>query len=297
MGGAPVTIDEISLHDVDLVRPLWEALFDHHLSIGAAGLRTIEREESWPRRRAHYGRVAAEHPETKIWLVTTGKDASGYAFAYIDRSGATSGTGGDSSPEMMLETLSVHPAARGQGVGRALMQTVDRAAVDAGVTRSAVEVMYGNDRAHALYTREGFEPHSETWMRSKRARGAATHLAHDVVHGALADEVRRLGLSAEIVPGHDDTWETAAHIVRLTVVGQSAGASASASESASGESILRAISLFEACGLGSIQFDVPDGLHHEWQRGLLRREGFLLCTHRLAKHRGQGDPQSFVEGS
>ncbi len=48
--------------------PLWNALFEHHLSVGAAGLPTIPHSESWPLRRAHYERLAAEHSGVSIWL-------------------------------------------------------------------------------------------------------------------------------------------------------------------------------------------------------------------------------------
>lgn len=47
-----------------------EALFDHHLSISAAGLPTIPRESSWSLRRKHCEELFAEKPNAALWLAT-----------------------------------------------------------------------------------------------------------------------------------------------------------------------------------------------------------------------------------
>lgn len=94
---------------IPLVETLWEALFDHHVSIGAAGLPTIPREASWPRRRKHYETVFADTSNTGLWIASLNGDAVAYAVAYED---ALAG-----GRVMVLETLSVMSAARGHGLG------------------------------------------------------------------------------------------------------------------------------------------------------------------------------------
>lgn len=68
MNEAAIEVQESdSLH---LVQPLGEALFDHHLSISAAGLPTIPRESSWSLRRKHCEELFAEKPNAALWLAT-----------------------------------------------------------------------------------------------------------------------------------------------------------------------------------------------------------------------------------
>jgi ribosomal protein S18 acetylase RimI-like enzyme len=71
------------------------------------------------------------------------------------RAGMVSGTAPmDGAVE--LKSLWVAPFARGHGVGDALVQAVVRWAREQGVVRVDLEVFVGNERAEALYRRNGF---------------------------------------------------------------------------------------------------------------------------------------------
>lgn len=146
-----------------VAQPLWSALFEHHLSVGAAGLPTIPRSESWPLRRAHYERLASEAPGVSIWLASDAGSPAGYALAHEDY---VSG-----SRAQILETLSVLPAARGTGLGSRLMDAVDEEALARGIRVAAVDVLGGNERARKLYLRRGYLPCSESWMRCRISDG------------------------------------------------------------------------------------------------------------------------------
>ena len=206
MSDTKVTLQRGGVELIPRVEPLWNLLFDHHLSIGAAGLATISRGQSWPLRAAHYSRLFAEQPRTSIWLATQGASVLGYAFSFV--------CSFEERQAAVLETLSVDPSARGSGVGSLLMDAVDREALDEGNAVGIVDVMAGNPRARELYLRRGYAPHSETWMRSvagdaQPQRSDASRLL------ALAAEAEVLGFVLELSPGPDDTWVSAEIIADL----------------------------------------------------------------------------------
>lgn len=153
-----ITLSALEPKHLASLEPLWNALFDHHLSIGAAGLPTIPREQSWPLRQAHYARLITHSPQCSIWLAAQEEHPVGYALAYETHDSA--------DPLWVLETLSVLPEYRGAGIGRALLTAVDEDAHTAGIRVCAVDVMGGNPRARDLYLRAGYLPHTETWVRS-----------------------------------------------------------------------------------------------------------------------------------
>jgi ribosomal-protein-alanine N-acetyltransferase len=54
-------------------------------------------------------------------------------------------------------TIAVHPSMRGQGLGRALMQTLERALAALGVTQVFLEVRASNKPAMLLYESLGYQ--------------------------------------------------------------------------------------------------------------------------------------------
>jgi ribosomal protein S18 acetylase RimI-like enzyme len=72
--------------------------------------------------------------------------------------GQASGTGRDSEGKVELISLWVAPEARGRGVGDALTAAVIAWARRQGARRVALQVRRANDRAVALYARQGFAP-------------------------------------------------------------------------------------------------------------------------------------------
>ncbi|GAA1320477.1 GNAT family N-acetyltransferase [Leucobacter albus] len=206
--------------------PLWLALFDHHVSTGAAGMVTRPREGSWPRRRDHYRDTISGSPRASLWIATDDGTPVGYALSFEDSLGGSDALGGSgaqvgsadaaSSRIEVLETLSLLPETRGQGLGARLVSIVEGAATARGIERVAIDVMGGNDRALRFYTRAGYAPYSKTWMRS-------VHPAPGVVPPALGDtsdaeEVfAALGVSLTQTGHSDDTWVTASSVVMLDV--------------------------------------------------------------------------------
>lgn len=58
---------------------------------------------------------------------------------------------------LLMDGIFVMPAARGRGVGTALLAAIERHAADKGLSRIRLDVIDTNPRARALYEREGFE--------------------------------------------------------------------------------------------------------------------------------------------
>lgn len=146
---AGATVAEAGFESIDVVAPLWEALFDHHCSIGAAGFAVIPREWTWSLRRAHYERIFAGEANATLWVARRESTAVGYAVAFDELI--------DGSEGRILETLSVAPEARGSGLGTRLMAAFDGEVHRRGLV-AALDVMTGNERAKSLYIRQGFEP-------------------------------------------------------------------------------------------------------------------------------------------
>ncbi|EYT53736.1 hypothetical protein H490_0109870 [Leucobacter sp. UCD-THU] len=215
--GGQFEIDRVGGEAIPRLAPLWDALFDHHASIGAAGLEIVERGESWPLRERHYRRLHDEQPWVSIHLAVRSDRTVGYALSYADEL--------DGRSAVVLETLSVLPAARGAGLGTLLMRAVDEEAEAAGIGVSVVDVMGGNPRARKLYLGQGYQPYSESWMRSQRPGTAAGTHRGETTHDSavLAERAAELGFALDFSPGPDDTWVSADRIAELAPASADAG--------------------------------------------------------------------------
>jgi len=60
-------------------------------------------------------------------------------------------------PSAHLETIIVSPAARGQGLGRRLLQRAERRAAELGAQSLSLHVFSANRRARSLYRSHGFD--------------------------------------------------------------------------------------------------------------------------------------------
>ena len=282
-----IRIERVGVAALPRLAPLWEALFDHHVAIGAAGLAVIDREESWALRERHYRRLSAEHPWVSIHLGVQEGCPVGYALSYADEI--------DGRPAMVLETLSVLPEARGAGVGTRLMRAVDAEADAAGIGTAGVDVMGGNPRPRKLYLAEGYRPHSKSWLRSRRPGGgetvggaagsravvgasvgtagtAGTSAGADAELRALAAE---LGFALEFSPGPDDTWVSSDRIAEL--VPAAAGTVTDP---------LRIGALLDGladAGAWTARVEIPAAPAHEALRSALVALGFRLSTERLVR--------------
>ncbi len=261
---------------IPALEPLWNALFEHHLSVGAAGLPTIPRSESWPLRRAHYERLAAEPSGVSIWLAGDVDSPAGYALAYEDYvSGAAA---------QVLETLSVLPSARGTGLGTRLMDAVDAEARSRGIRVGAVDVLGGNERARGLYLRRGYLPHSESWMRC-RISERREDSPEPVDLSATRARAEALGFGLEFSPGPDDTWVTPAEIAELipAPAGISSLTAGLRLEKDTAEALIGLFSTLERTGRWAIRCEIPAASDAIELRRFLAAEGFRVSTERLLR--------------
>lgn len=144
------------------LEPLWLALFDHHHSVGDAGLPIIDRSQTWPRRRRIYEDLFRS-PSTFAVLAQRDGTPVGYAMCHLqdhpDDSWDTSDVVG------IIETLSLLPSERGNGTGTALMDAAEDELQRRGAVTMVTAVMEGNDRVKEFYRRRGMTPTVTYLMR------------------------------------------------------------------------------------------------------------------------------------
>jgi ribosomal protein S18 acetylase RimI-like enzyme len=154
---------------LDDLRPLWLALHHHHQAVGGERLGPyVDDDTSWAARRLLYqgffaGGGFAMLAEQDGRLV-------GYAMVAIKTSEETelddTWVSGDTVAE--IETLVVLPAARGDGVGSALLDAVDAELAERGIEDVLIAAFVTNVDAIRLYERRGFRPASLYMIRLAR---------------------------------------------------------------------------------------------------------------------------------
>lgn len=247
------------------VRDLWDALYDCHLEHGAAGLEVIARDDSWPRRLAHYQRIFANHSRAVVFLARLDARPVGYALGYEEEHVG--------EPAVVLETLSLLPASRGSGLGTSLMQSLFGEAKRHGATRGIVDVVAGNEPAFRFYLNAGFLPHSETWIRSER-----TESPTGAIPRGISDLAAEVGLAFETQPGPDDTWISSDEMADLAL--RETQDQVKTPDAAALRELFREI---EAAGLWTIQVTVPTTTDSEPWRATLASLGFRRAMERLTR--------------
>lgn len=154
----PVTIRPLAADELDRLEPIWLELHEHHVRISPrlAGMLARSRPESWASRRVKYARWTQD-PDTFVLVAERDHELLAYAFVTVG-SGYSSWNGGERQAQ--LETLSVMPSMRGQGLGSRLLDSVRDRLADAGVEYLAIAAASTNDQAHRFYARHGFR-HAE----------------------------------------------------------------------------------------------------------------------------------------
>ena len=133
------------------LEPLWKALHQHHVDISEGLGKTRTLEESWQIRQLDYG-IWIKDEAAFILIAEDDSRAVGYAFVMPKKASTSFSTPPD---YMELQTLSILPEYRGQGVGDALMREMFRILRERGVTQLSVGVVATNDRAIKFYERYG----------------------------------------------------------------------------------------------------------------------------------------------
>jgi ribosomal protein S18 acetylase RimI-like enzyme len=162
---------------LELIRPLWEALCDFHTTVPNAFAPTIIGRPFEPR-QLEFCRMAAEG-RLRIEIASaagnnTAHDDTAHDDTVADKSGAGDSVA-EGNPiaycvtrlsadgEGEVESLYVAPEFRRRGIAARLV----RAALDwltvCGAESRRVIVFHGNDEASAFYARVGFRPRNVEW--------------------------------------------------------------------------------------------------------------------------------------
>lgn len=238
------------------VQPLWEAMFDHQQSAGAAGLPVGDRGDSWRLRLARYERVFDRQPAF-VMVARQDGEPVGYVLGYADEPFEDAE---DAAPIVTIESLFVVPELRAQGLGGWLLEEAEAEAIEQwGVESSALEIMPGNALAESFTDRAGFAEIGETWLRPVLGGGEATgHEIDDDKLGELLDEGSDM-FAIGLEEGPDEMWQTSEVLVAFQPEpGFAADADALESE----------IALFAAAGATSALVALDRETSAEWTETL-----------------------------
>ena len=153
------TVTRAGAEALDRLRPLWLVLHHHHQAVGGPALGPyVDDEASWAARRSLYAGFLARGG----FAVLAERDGrlAGYAMVAVTPVEETlmpdTWRTGDRVAE--VETLVVDPAARGEGLGTALLDRVDEELAAEGVADVLIGAIVTNTDAIRLYERRGFRP-------------------------------------------------------------------------------------------------------------------------------------------
>ena len=164
--GVDVTIRRAGAEALDRLRPLWLELHHHHQHVGGAALGPyVGDKASWAARRELYREFFAGGGFAA--LAERDGELIGYAMVAIKTSAETEldDTWVSAPRVAVIETMSVLPAARGAGVGTALLDFVDAELAAEGIDDVLIAAFVTNVDAIRLYERRGFRPASLYMIR------------------------------------------------------------------------------------------------------------------------------------
>ena len=158
-----------SAADIPALEPLWVEVHRAHVASMPELAPYVTDEETWAERRAFYEKVMAQ-PDSVLLLAHADGSLIGYALAHVAAVRDTwifdTWVTGERIAE--IESLSVLPEHRGNGLGSALMDELEREIPALGIDDVIVGALAGNETALRLYARRGFRP---TWLYMSRFGG------------------------------------------------------------------------------------------------------------------------------
>jgi len=149
-----ITIRKGGPEFIDRLEPLWLALHAHHRSV-QPGFTYFPDEDSWELRRSCYRRWILGKDSFVLLAERDGRPV-GYAFVQIEEGPDDTWVTGTRIAE--LQTLSVAPAERGNGIGTLLLDLVDAELDRLGVHDLLIGTLAANSGAQRLYERRGLRP-------------------------------------------------------------------------------------------------------------------------------------------
>ena len=152
--------------DIDALEPLWIAVHHAHQAAMPELAPYVDDEETWREHRPLYESLFAQ-PDTFLFLARIAGELVGYALGCVASASegwaADTWRVGDRIGE--LESLSVLPEHRGEGIGSAMLDLVEEEFAKLGVEDIVIGALPGNTGAIKLYERRGFKP---TWIYLSR---------------------------------------------------------------------------------------------------------------------------------
>lgn len=149
----------LGVEEVDRVEPLWKAMVAHHREVVGGAWPVRDERGAWERRRAQYVEWLSSGEGTMLAALPAtdpGATPLGYAALMPSPAGATWELGERVGE---VESLAVAPAARGQGVGTALLEAARERFRAQGLEYWSVAVVEANEGAVRMYERAGFGPY------------------------------------------------------------------------------------------------------------------------------------------
>jgi ribosomal protein S18 acetylase RimI-like enzyme len=166
---APVQIRPGGLQDLDRLEPLWVSVHHRHAESMPELAPYVDDATTWAERRAVYTELLAK-PDSVLRLAALDDALVGYGLAHVMRTEETwvpdTWVTGPRIGE--IESLAVLPEHRGRGLGTELLERLETALREQGVTDLVIGVLPGNDGAVRMYERRGYRP---TWMYLSRFDG------------------------------------------------------------------------------------------------------------------------------
>jgi ribosomal protein S18 acetylase RimI-like enzyme len=155
--------------DLPSLEPLWVAVHHRHVESMPQLAPYVDDVTTWVQRSELYRELLAK-PDTILLLADVGADPIGYGLAHIlapqESWIADTWVTGKNVGE--IESVSVLPAYRGQGIGTSLLDRLEQELTDVGVDDLILGVLPGNGAAIRMYERRGYRP---TWLYMSRFVG------------------------------------------------------------------------------------------------------------------------------
>jgi ribosomal protein S18 acetylase RimI-like enzyme len=158
-----------SIADVDSLEPLWVGVHRVHAASMPELAPYVDDAETWSVRRSLYVSLF-DKPDTVLLLARDGEELIGYALTHVLALDDTwiPDTWRTGRRIAELESLAIVEGRRGEGIGSALLEAVERELAAQGLDDVIVGVLPGNVDAIRVYERRGFRP---TWMYLSRFAG------------------------------------------------------------------------------------------------------------------------------
>ena len=148
--------------DLDELSELWLALLSHHRNLLDDRFPVHAPTDSWELARAAFARWLADDAAiARIARRRDGGEVLGFGICQLLAGGPTFDLG---SMRGDLDTLVVKDAARGGGVGAALIESIRAELAARGIAYWSVGLLAGNEQAEKLYRRLGFAPWTQTLL-------------------------------------------------------------------------------------------------------------------------------------